>query len=47
MVLLRLGFGQLKLKGSSPCNAENYGSWRVMEKCGMRREAHFHRGRLF
>jgi RimJ/RimL family protein N-acetyltransferase len=26
------------------CQPENLASWRVMEKLGMRREAHFHRG---
>jgi RimJ/RimL family protein N-acetyltransferase len=28
------------------CNAENVGSWRVMEKLGMRREAHLREHRL-
>lgn len=41
MALLRLGFEKLGLhRIYATCNAENYGSWRVMEKCGMRREGH-------
>lgn len=45
--LLKLGFEQLNLhRIYATCNAENYGSWRVMEKCGMRREAHFVKNRF-
>jgi Acetyltransferases, including N-acetylases of ribosomal proteins len=45
--LLRLGFEQLKLhRIYATCNVENYGSRRVMEKCGMRREAHFVKNRF-
>ncbi|NLV50987.1 MAG: GNAT family N-acetyltransferase [Clostridiales bacterium] len=41
-VLLKFGFEELKLhRMYAGCNAENYGSYRVMEKCGMRREAYF------
>ena len=37
--LLRFGFDDLRLhRISAYCDAENAGSWRVMEKCGMRRE---------
>jgi RimJ/RimL family protein N-acetyltransferase/predicted GNAT family acetyltransferase len=44
--LLKLGFEELHLhRIYAACNAENYGSRRVMEKCGMRREAHFIRNR--
>ena len=40
-------FGTLKLhRVYATCNAENYGSRRVMEKIGMRREAHFRKNRL-
>jgi [ribosomal protein S5]-alanine N-acetyltransferase len=47
MQLLRLGFEQLKLhRVYATCNAENYGSRRVMEKCGMRREARFIKNRF-
>ncbi len=38
--MLRLGFRELGLhRMCAGCNTENYGTWRVMEKCGMRREA--------
>lgn len=47
--LLRFGFERLGLhRMFARCRADNYGSYRVMEKCGMRREAHFiknHTGR--
>lgn len=47
--LLRFGFEELGLhRIYARCRADNYGSYRVMEKCGMRREAHFiqnHTGR--
>jgi RimJ/RimL family protein N-acetyltransferase len=40
--LLKLGFEDLKLRRiTASCNAENIGSYRVMEKIGMRREALF------
>lgn len=40
--LLRFGFEELKLhRITAYCNTENYGSYRVMEKAGMRREGHF------
>jgi [ribosomal protein S5]-alanine N-acetyltransferase len=39
--LLTFGFHQLKLHRLwADCNPENIGSWRVMEKLGMRREGH-------
>ena len=38
--LIRHGFEDLKLhRIFAPCAAANYGSWRVMERNGMRREA--------
>ena len=41
-VLLKIGFETFGLhRIFAHCDAENYGSWRVMEKLGMRREAHF------
>jgi ribosomal-protein-alanine N-acetyltransferase len=44
--LLGFGFGKLGLhRIYAICNAENYGSYRVMEKIGMRREAHFIKNR--
>ena len=44
--LLSFGFDKLKLhRMYASCNVENYGSYRVMEKCGMRREAHFMKNR--
>ena len=40
--MLRLGFDKLRLRRIiAGCNAENRGSYRIMEKIGMRREAHF------
>jgi len=40
--MLRLGFDILNLRRIiACCNAENLGSWGIMEKLGMRREAHF------
>lgn len=40
--LLHLGFDILKLRRIiADCNTLNKGSWRIMEKIGMRREAHF------
>lgn len=39
--LLRYGFETLKLhRITANCNAANYGSFKVMEKIGMRRESH-------
>ena len=44
--LLSFGFEKLKLhRIFATCNAENYGSYRVMENCDMRREAHFLKNR--
>jgi RimJ/RimL family protein N-acetyltransferase len=38
--LIRYGFETLKLRRiTAPCAADNYGSYRVMERNGMRREA--------
>lgn len=40
--LLRLAFETLGLRRViADCNTLNIGSWRIMEKIGMRREAHF------
>jgi RimJ/RimL family protein N-acetyltransferase len=40
--MLRLGFDILDLRRIiAGCNARNHGSYRIMEKIGMRREAHF------
>ena len=40
--MLRLGFEEIKLhRIVAHCDAENYGSFRVMEKIGMRREGFF------
>jgi RimJ/RimL family protein N-acetyltransferase len=40
--LLELGFEELKLRRiTATCDAENYGSYRVMEKIGMRKEGLF------
>jgi len=40
--LLKLGFDILNLRRIiAACNAGNIGSYRIMEKIGMRREAHF------
>jgi len=40
--MLRLGFEILNLRRIiAGCNARNIGSYRIMEKIGMRREAHF------
>ncbi len=45
--LLKYGFDELELhRIYATCNAENYGSYRVMEKLGMRREAHFVQARF-
>ncbi|MCL2539627.1 MAG: GNAT family N-acetyltransferase [Oscillospiraceae bacterium] len=40
--LVDFAFTALKLRRVySRCNPANYGSWRVMENCGMQKEAHF------
>ncbi len=45
--LLRFCFDELKLhRVYANCNTENYGSYRVMEKIGMRREAHLIKSRF-
>lgn len=42
LAMLTLGFDELGLRRiSAHCDAENYGSYRVMEKIGMRREGLF------
>ncbi len=42
MALLQYGFEKLQLhRIIATCQPENLASWRVMEKLGMRREAHF------
>ena len=42
VALLRYGFETLRLhRVIATCQPENVASWRVMEKLGMRREAHF------
>lgn len=47
LALLKFGFETLKLhRIYATCNADNYGSYRVMEKVGMRREAHFIKSRF-
>lgn len=44
--LLAFGFEELKLhRICASCYALNYGSYRVMENCGMRKEAHFIKNR--
>lgn len=46
--LLALGFDELQLhRIMARCDARNTASWRVMEKLGMRREAHFREHSLF
>ncbi|MGH2617335.1 MAG: GNAT family N-acetyltransferase [Thermomicrobiales bacterium] len=45
--LLRYGFETLRLhRIIATCQPENVPSWRVMEKLGMRREAHFRKAHL-
>jgi RimJ/RimL family protein N-acetyltransferase len=47
-LLLRLGFEDLNLhRIFACCDARNTGSWKVMERLGMRREAHFREHALF
>ena len=44
--LLKFGFEELKLhRMCAYCNTENHGTYRVMEKCGMRKEAAFLKSR--
>ncbi|MBM6399657.1 GNAT N-acetyltransferase [Phycicoccus sp. MQZ13P-5] len=39
--LLAIAFGELRVRRvEAGCFADNVGSWKVMEKCGMRREQH-------
>jgi len=46
--LLQIGFRDLGLhRIFASCDARNTGSWRVMERLGMRREAHFREHALF
>ena len=46
MTLLQLGFDELNLhRIISTCNALNIASYKVMERIGMRREAHFIKSR--
>lgn len=46
--LLELGFSQLRLhRIFGRCDARNEPSWRVMERVGMRREAHFREHAIF
>ena len=41
LAILKFGFEELGLlRVSMICEPENIGSWRLMEKCGMRREGH-------
>ncbi len=47
-VLLRLAFEELGLhRVVAQCDPRNTASWRVMEKLGMRREAHFRHNEVF
>ncbi len=47
MTMLRLGFDMLGLRRIiAGCNAKNHGSYRIMEKIGMRREACFVKAQL-
>jgi RimJ/RimL family protein N-acetyltransferase len=47
-MMLRLAFGQADLhRVFARCDARNAGSWRLMERLGMRREAHFRQHALF
>ncbi|MBB5956934.1 RimJ/RimL family protein N-acetyltransferase [Saccharothrix tamanrassetensis] len=46
--MLDLGFDHLDLhRIVASCDASNEASWRVMERLGMRREAHFRHGEVF
>jgi len=45
--MLGLGFDMLKLhRIIAGCNARNHGSYKIMERLGMRREAHFIKSQL-
>jgi RimJ/RimL family protein N-acetyltransferase len=45
--LLKFGFEELKLRRIyAKCNSDNYGSFRIMERNGMRNEAHFKKVRM-
>ena len=45
--MLKLGFDIINLRRIiAGCNAKNIGSYRIMEKIGMRREAHFIKAQL-
>jgi ribosomal-protein-alanine N-acetyltransferase len=45
--MLRYGFESLRLhRVIATCQPENAASWRVMEKLGMQREAHFRKAHL-
>lgn len=45
--LIQFGFDELKLhRITATCDAENYGSYRVMERIGMRREGTFLQSRI-
>lgn len=47
-VLVDLAFGEADLhRVYARCDARNVGSWRLMERLGMRREAHFREHALF
>ena len=40
--MLQFGFGEMGLnRVEATCDELNVGSWRVMEKCGMRQEGFF------
>ena len=46
--IVRFGFEELKLhRVWASCVAENVGSWRVMEKVGMRREGHLRENEFY
>lgn len=46
--LIDYGFNILELRRIvATCDAENIASWKVMEKLGMRREAHFVKSRMY
>ncbi|MEM5472512.1 GNAT family protein [Hoeflea sp. AS60] len=48
IALMAFGFGPLKLhRIFGRCDARNTPSWRVMERIGMRREAHFREHAIF
>ena len=46
--MLRVGFEDLRMhRMTAQCDARNTASWKLMEKLGMRREAHFVRNEIF